>query len=98
MKVINQKKSINKVGNILNININKSFCINNNIRINQKKIIQNRLKSNSNSKSKNISKNRSKESTLNNTKEFNDKKKEGIDEKNIMKKVKQLKLNQKIRK
>jgi len=95
LKVINQKKSTNKVGNILNININKSFCINNNIRINQKKIIQNRLKSNSNSKSKNISKNRSKESTLNNTKEFNDKKKEGIDEKNIMKKVKQLKFNKK---
>ena len=95
MKVINQKKGINKVGNILNININKSFCINNNIRINQKKIIQNRLKSNSNSKSKNISKNRSKESTLNNTKELNDKKKEGIDEKNIMKKVKQLKFNKK---
>ena len=38
LKLLKGNKSTNKVGNILNININKSFCINNNIKINQEQI------------------------------------------------------------
>ena len=53
MKIIRGNKSTNKVGNILNININKSFCINNNIKINtNKNIIQKKLKEKINNKSK----------------------------------------------
>ena len=52
MKILHGNKSANKVGNILNININKSFCINNNIKINNKNILKNKFKSSINNKSK----------------------------------------------
>ena len=77
MKILHRNKSSNKVGNILNININKSFCINNNIKINNKNILQNKLKSRIGNKSK-----ENKERNSNNKKE----------EKDVMKKVKNLNL------
>ena len=77
MKILHRNKSSNKVGNILNININKSFCINNNIKINNKNILQNKLKSRISNKSK-----ESKERNSQNKKE----------EKDVMKKVKNLNL------
>ena len=77
MKILHRNKSSNKVGNILNININKSFCINNNIKINNKNILQNKLKSKISNKSK-----ENKERNSNNKKE----------EKDVMKKVKNLNL------
>ena len=77
MKILHRNKSSNKVGNILNININKSFCINNNIKINNKNILQNKLKSRISNKSK-----ENKERNSNNKKE----------EKDVMKKVKNLNL------
>ena len=60
LKLFKGNKSTNKVGNILNININKSFCINNNIKINHKNLLQNRAKNKSNKKSKERSKENSK--------------------------------------
>ena len=77
MKILHRNKSSNKVGNILNININKSFCINNNIKINNKNILQNKLKSKISNKSK-----ENKERNSQNKKE----------EKDVMKKVKNLNL------
>ena len=77
MKILHRNKSSNKVGNILNININKSFCINNNIKINNKNILQNKLKSRISNKSK-----ENKERNSQNKKE----------EKDVMKKVKNLNL------
>ena len=88
MEIINQNKSGNKVGNILNININKSFCINNNIKINHKNIIKNRSKNKSNKKSS--------EKTSKSKKEI---KTEQINEdKNILRKVKPLKFSKRTNK
>ena len=89
LKIINGNKNKNKVGNILNININKSFCINNNIKINQKNIIQNR--------SKNKTKKRSNENSLSKNKKYKNKNKIEVkkDDKDILKKVKPLKFNKK---
>ena len=88
MKILHGNKSANKVGNILNINISKSFCINNNIKINNKNILQNKLKSKMNNKSKESQERR--ERISQNKKE----------EKDVMKKVKNLnlKFNKKINK
>ena len=89
LKVYHGNKSSNKVGNILNININKSFCINNNIKINNKNIFNNKLNRNS--------KNKSKEKTLNKSKEIKqkklfNKKEPKKEEKDVLKKVKNLNL------
>ena len=89
MKIYHGNKSSNKVGNILNININKSFCINNNIKINNKNIFQNKLNRNS--------KNKSKEKVLNKSKEIKqknlfNKKEPKKEEKDVLKKVKNLNL------
>ena len=88
LKLYNPNKSTNKVGNILNININKSFCINNNIKINHKNII------------KNSSKNKShKKSGEKNSKTKNEMKVEPINEdKNILRKVKPLKFSKRTNK
>ena len=69
LKLFKGNKSTNKVGNILNININKSFCINNNIKINHKNLLQNRAKNKSNKKSKERSKEISKENSKKGSKE-----------------------------
>ena len=69
LKLFKGTKSTNKVGNILNININKSFCINNNIKINHKNLLQNRAKNKSNKKSKERSKEISKENSKKGSKE-----------------------------
>ena len=69
LKLFKGNKSTNKVGNILNININKSFCINNNIKINHKNLLQNRSKNKSNKKSKERSKEISKENSKKGSKE-----------------------------
>ena len=89
MKILSKNKEKNKVGNILNININKSFCINNNIKINHKNITQ-----------KNLSKNKSqKKGSGKNSKTKKQIKLEQIKEyKNVMKKVKPLKFNKRTNK
>ena len=89
MKILNKNKGKNKVGNILNININKSFCINNNIKINHKNITQ-----------KNLSKNKSqKKGSGKNSKTKKQIKLEQIKEyKNVMKKVKPLKFSKRTNK
>ena len=89
MKILSKNKEKNKVGNILNININKSFCINNNIKINHKNITQ-----------KNLSKNKSqKKGSGKNSKTKKQIKLEQIKEyKNVMKKVKPLKFSKRTNK
>jgi len=89
MKILSKNKEKNKVGNILNININKSFCINNNIKINHKNITQ-----------KNLSKNKSqKKGSGKNSKTKKQIKLEQIkDYKNVMKKVKPLKFSKRTNK
>ena len=90
LKILNGNKNKNKVGNILNININKSFCINNNIKINHKNIIQRDSKN----KSKKISKEKS--STKNN--KIKTKIEIKKEEKDILKNVKPLKFNKRTNK
>ena len=89
MKILSKNKEKNNVGNILNININKSFCINNNIKINHKNITQ-----------KNLSKNKSqKKGSGKNSKTKKQIKLEQIKEyKNVMKKVKPLKFSKRTNK
>ena len=89
MKILSKNKEKNKVGNILNININKSFCINNNIKINHKNITQ-----------KNLSKNKSqKKGSGKNSKTKKQIQLEQIKEyKNVMKKVKPLKFSKRTNK
>ena len=89
LKVYHGNKSSKKVGNILNININKSFCINNNIKINNKNIFQNKLNRNIKNKSKEKSLNKSKEIKQ---KKLINKKEPKKEEKDALKKVKNLNL------
>jgi hypothetical protein len=95
MKITNKIKNKNKKGNILNININKSFCINNNIKIN------NKHKSNPNSKNKTKSiriENNSKNNITKNKTTINDKQMPKSAKDNLLKKVKPLKFNKRINK
>ena len=107
LKLLKGNKSSNKVGNILNININKSFCINNNIKINHKNIIKKSSKNKSLKKSKEKSKEGSKvgskrgskEKSNQNSKSKKEKTNEVIrEEKNLLKNVKPLKFNKRTNK
>ena len=69
LKLFKGNKSTNKVGNILNININKSFCINNNIKINHKNLLKKKKKNKSYNKSKERSKENSKIGSKENSKQ-----------------------------
>ena len=85
-----KNNNINKSGSILNININKSFCLNNNLNnYNKNKTVK--LKNNSKSRNKNNNSNL-RYNSKNSNNSTNSKNKKKMYNSNIMKKVKPLKI------